>query len=67
MKVMLNLIEFFVLRVRFTNPFLFTVGTALGLGNFFFGGGFITSFCFGLCFGLIALNYIEEKQRKNNG
>ena len=59
-----NLIEFFVLRVRFTNPFLFTVGTALGIGMTFFDGGFLTIFGFGLCFGLIGLNYIEEKNRK---
>lgn len=64
---MLNLIEFFVLRVRFTNPFLFTVGTALGIGATFLDGGFLTNFGFGLCFGLIGLNFIEEKQRNNNG
>lgn len=64
---MINLIEFLVLRVRFTNPFLATVGTALGIGATFLDGGFITNFGFGLCFGLIAVNFIEEKQRKNNG
>ena len=59
---MLNLIEFLVLRVRFTNPFLASVGTALGIGAVFLNGGFLTNFGFGLCFGLIALNYLEDKK-----
>lgn len=59
---MFNLIEFLVVRVRFTNPFLATVGTALGIGSAFLDGGIITSFGFGLCFGLIFLNYLEEKR-----
>lgn len=59
---MLNLIEFFVFRVRFTNPFLFAVGTALGIGSLFTNSIAANIGC-GICFGLIFLNIVEAKQR----
>jgi len=58
---MLNLIEFFVFKVRFTSPFLFSVGTALGIGSFF-TDSFAASLGSGICFGLIFLNILEENQ-----
>ena len=59
---MLNLVEFLVMRVRFTNPFLFSVGSALGIGSIFITNSVIAAFGCGICFGLILLNYLEEKK-----
>jgi len=59
---MLNLVEFLVMRVRFTNPFLFSVGSALGIGSIFITNSVIAALGCGICFGLILLNYLEEKK-----
>ena len=49
------------MKVRLTNPFLAICGMALSIFNMFIGGSIFTYFLFGACFGLIFLNYREEK------
>ena len=52
------------MKVRLTNPFLAICGIALSIFNMFIGGSIFTYFMFGACFGLIYLNYQDDK--KNN-
>lgn len=47
------------MKIRFTNPFLLSVGSALILGAILFSGGFLTYFFGGVCFGLIFRNMYE--------
>jgi hypothetical protein len=52
------------MKVRFTNPFLFSVGLALIVGAQFLTGSMLSYFLGGACFGLIFLNILEKR---NNG
>jgi|VirMetMinimDraft_7_1064189.scaffolds.fasta_scaffold24193_5 hypothetical protein len=56
----MQLLEFFIMRVRFTNPFLLLVGSGFALYNIFYPN-IVSSFFFGAAFGLIYLNYKEQK------
>jgi len=53
------------MKIRLTNPFLFVVGTALLLGTIFIHKNPFVAFLGGGCFGLIFLNYKEEKNNKS--
>jgi hypothetical protein len=57
----INDLKIKVMKVRLTNPFLAICGMALSIFNMFIGGSIFTYFLFGACFGLIFLNYREEK------
>jgi len=48
------------MRIRFTNPFLAIIGSILGILNFFYPT-FLGLFMFGWCFGMIWLNYKDDK------
>jgi len=61
-KVMLNLVEFLVVKVRFKNEFLFSVGSALGIGSLFLSNSILSSIGAGVCFALILLNFLEGKK-----
>jgi hypothetical protein len=52
------------MRIRFTNPFLAFCGLFWSIWNMATGGSIFTYFMFGVCFGLIYLNYQDDK--KNN-
>jgi len=52
------------MRIRFKNPFLATVGSIFGIIDFFYPSLFC-SFMFGVCFGLILRNYLEERNGDN--
>jgi hypothetical protein len=51
------------MKIRFTNPFLLTVGTALVLGSLFINHSVLIAFLGGCCFGLILLNIDEAKKK----
>ena len=59
---MLNLVEFIVLKVRFKNEFLFSVGSALGVGSLFLSNSIFSSVGAGVCFALILLNFLEKNK-----
>jgi len=61
-KVMLNLIEFVVMRVRFKNAFLFSIGTSLGIGSLIIDNSLPSSIGAGVCFALILLNFLEKNK-----
>jgi len=50
--------------MRFSNGWLLGWGIFWGLYNTIFGGSIFTYFMFGVCFGLIYLNYLEDKKEK---
>jgi len=56
------LLEFLLMRVRFTNQFLVVAGSGFALLNMFFPSIF-GNFMFGACFGGILLNFIEAKKK----
>ena len=52
------------MKIRFNNTFLFTVGLACFINGFFFGGlGWF--FVFGLCFGILIRQTIQEFKKKD--
>jgi len=51
------------MRIRFSNPFLAIIGSIFGIISFF-THSIGPSFLFGVCFGMIYLNYREEKNGK---
>jgi hypothetical protein len=52
------------MKIRFTNPFLLAVGSALLAGQALFNHDtLVISFLGGACFGLIWLNLREEKKK----
>ena len=51
------------MKIRFTNPFLLAVGTALILGSLFINHSVLIAFFGGGCFGLILLNLHEARQK----
>ena len=50
------------MKIRFTNPILLAVGSALILGAILFNGGFFQYFFGGVCFSLIFRNLYEVKK-----
>jgi len=49
-------------KIRFSNPFLVICGIGWAAYNLITGGSIFTHFMFGVCFGLIYLNYKEENK-----
>jgi hypothetical protein len=61
----MNLLELiFMLRfIRFSDTFLFTVGSACFIGGFF-TNNLVSYFVFGACFGLLIKHAIEDFKNK---
>ena len=51
-----------VMKIRFTNPFLFSVGLSLILGAEFLTGSILSYFLGSACFGLIFVNFLESRK-----
>ena len=49
------------MKIRFTNPFLATVGTALIIGSIFITKSATLAFVGGSCFGLIFLDIYKSR------
>jgi len=48
------------MKIRFTNPFLASLGTIFYIISWY-TTSLVPSFLFGVCFGMIYLNYRDEK------
>ena len=50
------------MKIRFTNPFLFSIGLSLILGAQFLTGSSLSYFLGCACFGLIFVNFLEKEK-----
>ena len=50
------------MKIRFTNPFLFSIGLSLILGAQFLTESTLSYFLGSACFGLIFVNFLESRK-----